>query len=57
MAYLEGSAATVFKERAKASPEGSQEEVLFSGLAKLAYDIHDLQGRVDKLRREVSELS
>ena len=57
MAYLSGAAFIIFKERAEASPNGSQEESLFSGLAKLAGDIDDIERRLTNLQRDVSNLS
>ncbi len=56
MAYLQGSPATIFKKLAEASSEGSQDEALFSGLAKLAFDIGDLDRSLSDLKREVSSI-
>ena len=56
MAYLPGSARRVFKEMAEQSPPGSTDEALFSGLAKLASDVSDIEKEIKDLRRDVRNL-
>ena len=57
MAFLRKSPSKIFKELAEASTDGSQDEALFSGLARLAYDLHDIKQKLDDLKREVSNIS
>ena len=56
MAYLTDPAEGMFQLRAEESPGGSTDEVLFSGLARLARTVSNIEMALLNLEREVRSI-